>query len=88
MKVLYADYEKGYTIIEFIGEWNDAINNDIMMLKREILELMIDNGINLLYTDRRKYIELPLIRRLLLRRVVSGCGRWLDSGYQLPRACD
>src|SRR5882757_9058248 len=46
MKVLFADYERGYAIIEFIGEWNDAINNDIMLLKREILELMIDNGIN------------------------------------------
>jgi len=46
MKVLFADYERSYAIIEFIGEWNDAINNDIMLLKREILELMIDNGIN------------------------------------------
>lgn len=46
LKVLYADYEEGYTIIEFIGEWNDAINNDVMMLKREIIDLMIDDGIN------------------------------------------
>src|SRR5450631_1469112 len=46
LKVLFVDYERGYTIIEFIGEWNDAINNDIMLLKREIIELMIDNGIN------------------------------------------
>jgi hypothetical protein len=46
MKVIYADYEEGFAIIEFIGEWNDAINNDIMTLKREILELMIDAGLN------------------------------------------
>jgi hypothetical protein len=46
MKVIYADYDKGYAIIEFMGEWNDAINNDIMTLKREILELMIDAGLN------------------------------------------
>ncbi|WP_345949583.1 hypothetical protein ABDD95_22315 [Mucilaginibacter sp. PAMB04274] len=46
LKVLYADYDRGYVIIEFIGEWNDAINNDIMLLKREIMELMMDNGIN------------------------------------------
>ncbi|MDB5012105.1 MAG: hypothetical protein JWQ25_307 [Daejeonella sp.] len=46
MKVIYADYDKGFAIIEFIGEWNDAINNDIMTLKREILELMIDAGLN------------------------------------------
>ena len=46
LKVLYVDYERSYSIIEFIGEWNDAINNDIMLLKREILELMMDEGIN------------------------------------------
>jgi hypothetical protein len=46
LNVLYTDYDSNYTIIEFIGEWNDAIGNDIMLLKREILELMIDEGIN------------------------------------------
>ena len=46
IKVLFADYEKAYAIIELMGEWNDTINNDIMMLKREIIELMIDEGIN------------------------------------------
>lgn len=45
LKVLYVDYENGYTIIEFIGEWNDAIYNDIMMLKREVIDLMIGEGI-------------------------------------------
>ncbi|MFY0607123.1 MAG: hypothetical protein JXR10_10425 [Cyclobacteriaceae bacterium] len=44
LKLLYVDYEEGYTIIELIGEWNDAINNDIMLLKRNIIEhLMIQN---------------------------------------------
>ncbi len=46
LKVIYADYDLGFTIIELIGEWNDAIDNDIMLLKREILELMMDEGIN------------------------------------------
>ena len=46
MKIIYADYERAYAIIEFIGEWNDCITNDIMYLKREIIELMIDEGIN------------------------------------------
>jgi len=41
-----VDYDRQYAIIELMGEWNDAINNDIMLLKREILELMIDEGIN------------------------------------------
>lgn len=46
LKVLYADYDRQYAIIELMGEWNDTIHNDIMMLKREIIELMIQEGIN------------------------------------------
>jgi len=38
MKILYANYQLGYVVFEFIGEWNDAINNDIMHLKRNIVE--------------------------------------------------
>ncbi|MEO5978784.1 MAG: hypothetical protein ABIS36_23395 [Chryseolinea sp.] len=46
IKILYTDYTAGFTVIEFIGEWNDAINNDIMTLKRNILELVSAEGIN------------------------------------------
>jgi hypothetical protein len=46
VKILYTDYEASYTVIEFIGEWNDAINNDIMELKRNVIEPMINEGIN------------------------------------------
>lgn len=46
IKILYTDYDAGYTIIEFIGEWNDALNNDIMTLKRNIIEHLINEGIN------------------------------------------
>ncbi len=46
LKILYVDYEKGFTIIELFGEWNDAIENDIMTLKRNIIEEMIPLGIN------------------------------------------
>ena len=45
MKVLFVDYEVGYTVIELIGEWNDAIENDIMTLKREVIDNMEKNGI-------------------------------------------
>ncbi|MEN9522338.1 MAG: hypothetical protein RL065_715 [Bacteroidota bacterium] len=45
MKVLYADYLKGFAIMEFIGEWNDCIGNDIMFLKRDIVDSFINNGI-------------------------------------------
>lgn len=46
LKIIYADYELGYAIIEMIGEWNDAIENDIMTLKRDVIDVMINNGIN------------------------------------------
>lgn len=45
LKIIFTDYEAGYTIIELIGEWNDCINNDIMFLKREVLEVLIESGI-------------------------------------------
>ena len=28
-KVLFVDYDKGFGVIELMGEWNDAIGNDI-----------------------------------------------------------
>lgn len=46
LKILYVDYDIGYAIIELIGEWNDTLNNDIMTLKRNVLELMMNEGIN------------------------------------------
>jgi len=46
LKILFTDYEKGFAIIQFIGEWNDALNNDIMNLKQNIVEPMIYQGIN------------------------------------------
>jgi hypothetical protein len=46
LKVLLADYEEKYAIIELIGEWNDAIENDIMALKRDVLEKFMYEGIH------------------------------------------
>jgi hypothetical protein len=45
MKILFVDYEDGYAIMEFIGEWNDLLYNDIMLLKREIIEHLMQYGI-------------------------------------------
>ncbi|MCC5919115.1 MAG: hypothetical protein LAT68_01350 [Cyclobacteriaceae bacterium] len=45
IKILYTDYDTGFTIIELFGEWNDAIHNDIMHLKRNIVEHLISEGI-------------------------------------------
>lgn len=46
IKILFADYDEGFCIIEMIGEWNDTLHNDIMYLKRNIIEHLIDQGIN------------------------------------------
>jgi hypothetical protein len=46
IKILFADYIEGYAIVEMMGEWNDAVTNDIMFLKREVIEPLNMNGIN------------------------------------------
>src|SRR5210317_1895960 len=43
LKILMADYEEGFAIIEFIGEWNDCVTNDIMFLKTRIISHLYDN---------------------------------------------
>jgi len=45
IKILYCDYHDGYVIIELFGEWNDTLYNDIMTLKRDIIELLMQEGI-------------------------------------------
>lgn len=45
LKMLYADYRKHFVIIELIGEWNDAIENDIMTLRREVIDPLMQEGI-------------------------------------------
>jgi len=45
LKILFADYDFNFAILEFIGEWNDAVENDIMQLKRTIIDPMIAAGI-------------------------------------------
>lgn len=45
-KILFVDYEERYAILEFIGEWNDCLHNDIMQLKREVIDVLLMEGIN------------------------------------------
>jgi len=46
IKVLFVSYESNFCILEFIGEWNDAINNDIMHLKRNVIDHFLSFGID------------------------------------------
>ena len=45
MKIIFADYEQHYAIIELLGEWNDAIENDIMTLRRDVTDHLYKQGI-------------------------------------------
>lgn len=45
MKILFVDYDAGYCFIELIGEWNDCLHNDIMFIKREIIDHLYEKGI-------------------------------------------
>lgn len=44
-KILYTNYDLGFVIMEFIGEWNDLLYNDIMYLYRNVLEELLEKGI-------------------------------------------
>ncbi len=68
LKIIYVDYELNFAIIEMIGEWNDAIENDIMELKREIFDLLYtlkiykyiliaENVLNFHSSDKEYYQE-------------------------------
>lgn len=45
LKILYVDDPFAFAIIELIGEWNDCIENDIMTLKREVIDPLVVRGI-------------------------------------------
>ena len=46
LKILFVEYEDGYAILELMGEWNDCLHNDIMLLKRDIIESLQEEGIS------------------------------------------
>tara|TARA_B100000683_G_scaffold186432_1_gene179592 strand:- start:648 stop:1235 length:588 start_codon:yes stop_codon:yes gene_type:complete len=46
LKVLFVDYSAGSCVIELIGEWNDCLHNDIMLLKQNIADSLIFEKVN------------------------------------------
>ncbi|MBP6978916.1 MAG: hypothetical protein PHD61_10350 [Bacteroidales bacterium] len=68
IKLLYTDYDRNFCVIELLGEWNDAIHNDIMYLKRNVIEhltshqvtkfiLIGENVLNFHFSDEEYYQE-------------------------------
>ena len=45
LKILFVDYDAHFAVVEFLGEWNDAIENDIMTLRRDVTDLLYKQGI-------------------------------------------
>ena len=45
-KHLWSDYEEGFAIVELIGEWNDALYNDVRFVKQEIADPLLLAGIS------------------------------------------
>lgn len=46
VKLLFVDYQQKVAVIELLGEWNDALHNDIMYLKRGVIDKLTRLGIN------------------------------------------
>jgi hypothetical protein len=46
IKILFVDYDEKFAIFELIGEWNDCLQNDIMILKNEIIDYFQNQGIS------------------------------------------
>ena len=46
IKILYVNYDESCCIIELLGEWNDTLNNDVMHLKRNVIDELVPEGIN------------------------------------------
>lgn len=46
VKILYVNYFDNYAILELIGEWNDCLHNDIMLLKQGVIDRLQEHGIS------------------------------------------
>jgi hypothetical protein len=46
LKVIYVSYPDHFCVIELLGEWNDCLYNDVMFLKRNVIEALEEQGVN------------------------------------------
>ena len=45
IKILFVEYDEKFAVIELFGEWNDTLYNDIRILKRNIIDALLEEGI-------------------------------------------
>ena len=70
VKIIFADYEAGVVIMEFIGEWNDCLYNDIMFLKRDVIDELTHGWIAAI--NFREHVEDEMIRAHVDRYMLIG----------------
>jgi hypothetical protein len=44
-KLLFTNYDRQFVVIELFGEWNDTLHNDVMYLKRQVIDPLIAEDI-------------------------------------------
>ena len=44
-KIVFVDYSEQLAIIELIGEWNDCLGNDVMFFKQNIIDPLVNEGV-------------------------------------------
>ncbi len=44
-KLIFTEYEMHFAILELMGEWNDAIENDIMVFRQNVTDQLYAHGI-------------------------------------------
>jgi hypothetical protein len=80
VKMLYADYNRGFCILQLLGEWNDLFENDFKLLYEQVLAPMLYQGVSRfiflcenvfnVYLDQDDYYEL-------LQEALEDTGGWL-----------
>ena len=83
-KLIYAEYEAGYAVIELIGEWNDTLHNDIMHLKRNVIDLMIPLGLTKIILIGENVLNFHGGEDDYYQEWFEEVLRWLDRSRKLP----
>lgn len=45
VKVIFADYDREFAIVELFGVWNDLLENDFKLLVDNCLSVLVENGV-------------------------------------------
>jgi hypothetical protein len=79
-KILYTDYTAKYTIIELFGEWNDTLHNDVMHLKRTVVDHFVDSGIKHFILVGENVLNFHGSLRMIIMR--NGLKMWRMAGLR------